>query len=386
MKITNVITDSNVGGAGVLVASVAEALCRDYAIEIIIPRGSALRGRLAGCGAAVVELDFSPDKSFNPGDVYTFHRYFLKNSCDILHTHASFSARLGSLGTPVGARISTRHCAHPTTEVRAMSRPKRRLYDLCTDLTVSTADFATENLIREGVARNKIFTLRNGVCAPRRTSDAERAALRESLGIPRHGVILGSAARLEFVKGQDLMIRAMKPLLMDFPNLYLLLVGDGSARSEYERLAARLGVLDRVIFFGYTPTPATLQNLFYINLNASRGTETSCLATSECMSLGIPTVASDFGGNPEMILNERNGLLFRTDNPDSLVRAVKRLLSSHELYRKLSLGAEAIFKSRFSIDIMAEGYRRLYEDSRLRSAASRRRTRKYKKIDNGLKL
>ena len=264
MKITNVITDSNVGGAGVLLASVTEALCHDYTIEIIIPRGSALKGRLAGCGAAVRELNISSDKSFSPSDVYTFHRYFSKNACDILHTHASFSARLGSLGAPVGARISTRHCAYPAAEVKEMSPPKKRLYDLCTDLTVSTADFATENLVREGISKDKIFTLKNGVSALRRTSTAERATLRESLGIPKDGIILGSAARLEFVKGQDLMIRAMKPLLQDFPNLYLLLVGDGSAKGEYERLAARLGVLNRVIFFGYTPAPATLQNLFYI--------------------------------------------------------------------------------------------------------------------------
>ena len=360
MKITNVMTDSNVGGAGVQIASLSKALSNDFDIEIIIPRGSMLKGRLSGCGAKVKELDFSADKSFSPRDVHSFHRFFHNNPCDILHTHAALSARLGALGTPVGVKISTRHCATPSGAVKPMGGVRKRLYNLCTDMTVSTAQYAEGNLIKEGVPRGKILTVQNGVAPLEKITEEERKALLNELEIPRNAIILGSSARLEDVKGQDLMIKALTRLKDEFPRLYLLLIGDGSCRGEYERLAARLGVLPRVRFTGYISAPSRLQNLFFLNINASRGTETSCLATSEAMSLGIPTVASSFGGNCEMIFHGKNGLIFRSDDSDALATEIKKLLINPSLYRKLSLGAEEIFKGRFSIEVMAEKYKRLY--------------------------
>jgi glycosyltransferase involved in cell wall biosynthesis len=125
-------------------------------------------------------------------------------------------------------------------------------------------------------------------------------------------------------------------------------------------MAALSGKSSRIIFTGYSPSPEKYQNLFYINVNTSRGTETSCLATGECMSLGIPTVASDFGGNREMIENGKNGLLFRCDNEFDLEKALTLLLSSRALCEKLSLGAYESYRKFFSADRMADDYKNLY--------------------------
>ena len=102
------------------------------------------------------------------------------------------------------------------------------------------------------------------------------------------------------------------------------------------------------------------QNLIDLNLNASRGTETTCLATSECMSLGIPTVASDFGGNPEMLRDGESGLLVPSEALSALVDAIHRVVIDRRLYHELSLGARRAFEDRFSLSRMLERYRRLY--------------------------
>ena len=360
MKITHVISDSNVGGAGVLLESIAKKLSGLFDIEILLPYDSALSDRLDGSGAVIKELPMRADQSFYMKDVDGFYRYFKEHPTNLLHTHASLGARLGGALAGIRPCVSTRHCAIPKDKVKKMSNMKRKVYTYCTDLTISTADFATDNLIYEGVPKDKILTIKNGVESVTKISEAEKLSLLRSLGIPRDATVIGSAARLEAVKAQDLIIRAVARLTGRFDKLYLLLVGDGSQKEYYKALAARLGILSRVKFTGYVTSPAPYQNLFTINVNASRGTETSCLATSECMSLGVPTVASDFGGNAEMIKNGSDGILFRSDNLFDLEAKLRSLIESRELRARLGDGAKKTHAERFSVDRMAEEYKNAY--------------------------
>lgn len=361
MKITHVISDSNVGGAGVLLCSLAKRLSSYFDIEVIVPYDSALSDRLTGTGAVVKELPMAPDRSFRLSDARGFYRYFSKNRTDFIHTHASLGARLGAAMSGIRPCISTRHCAIAPSKEKVMSPLARTVYDYCTDITVSTADFATENLLREGVKSDKIVTIKNGVDSIPKLDIRAKTKLRHELGIPDGARVVGCCGRLEALKGQDLLLRAAARLLKSFPDLYFLLVGDGSKKSEYKLIAARLGILSHVRFTGYVPSAAPYQNIFYINVNTSRGTETSSLATSECMSAGIPTVASDFGGNREMIKDGECGLLFPTDNVHALEERIARLLLDDALYRRLSEGALGRWQSCFSLDRMADDYRRLYE-------------------------
>ena len=160
----------------------------------------------------------------------------------------------------------------------------------------------------------------------------------------------------------DLMIEALGRLcrLEDVPEVHLVLVGTGRAEEAYRTLARELGLGDRVHFTGFCEHPHIYQNVFDINLNASRGTETSCLATSECMSLGIPTIASDFGGNPEMIRHGENGLLFSRESVCELSQAIASLLRDPLLYLRLCDGALRVYEDRFSLSHMANAYRTLY--------------------------
>ena len=78
------------------------------------------------------------------------------------------------------------------------------------------------------------------------------------------------------------------------------------------------------------------------------------------MSLGIPTVASSFGGNTEMIKHGKDGLIFNTDNVFSLTGAILDLLEDEELYKSLCLGARKSSEDSFSLARMASEYKNLY--------------------------
>ena len=149
MKITQVISDSNVGGAGILVASICDALSRDFDMEVILPTGSSLTERINGRRVKITTMPFAADESFGIGDVLRFSSYFSSSRPDIIHTHACISARLGARLVTNAVLLSTRHCA--TGKCVKTSKLSSALYRYCTDLTVSTADCVRRELICEGV-------------------------------------------------------------------------------------------------------------------------------------------------------------------------------------------------------------------------------------------
>ena len=359
MKITQVISDTNVGGAGVLLTSIVSALKNDFEFEIILPSASLLNTRFP-TGVRISELRVTGDRSFSASDIAMFVSHFKKSRPDIIHTHASLSARIAARLSCDAACFSTRHCSKPSHSIVRFNTAQRALYNFSTDITVSTADYATDNLIREGVPARRIITIKNG--SPDLSANTENTdmfSLKE-LGLAKNTILIGSVARLESIKGQDIILRAAPKILSRFPNVHFLFLGEGSMKEEYKRLSASLGIEKQVTFFGFAENPKAYQKLFFLNVNASRGTETSCLATSECLSLGIPTVASDFGGNTEMIDDMKNGLIFPSDNPHALAECIIRLIFDRALYEKLRLGARKSYLEHFSLDKMAEKYRALY--------------------------
>lgn len=357
MKITQVISDENVGGAGILLSLITEGLCKEFDFEILLPKGSLLIPRLP---SGVKITPFPMHGGNAPQDALRFLRYLREHPCDILHTHAAFSARLGGAMANVPRLYSTRHCAMGEKTLPPLYS---RLYNRVTHLTVATAGAAAEELTKEGVPKENIRVIYNGTKEPPRLSSAEKRQALARLGLSEKDTVLGCVARLERVKGQDILLEAMARLLPKHPSLHLLLVGEGSERARLTALCSRLGLAHRVHFVGYTPTPHLYQNLFTLNINPSRGTETSCLATSECAALGIPTIASDFGGNRECVAHEVSGLLFGSEDAEGLATAIERVLLDAELHKILKKGARKRYETMFTLSHMLEGYRRLYTEN-----------------------
>ena len=234
MKITHVISDTNVGGAGVLLTSILTNLGGDFEFEAILPKGSELSS-LIPSNVRLTELEVSGDKSFSLGDVKTFYNYFKLNTPDVIHTHASFSARIGAKLAGVKTALSTRHCAKCKDSIKKQGPLRRMLYSLSTDITVSTADFATENLIKEGIPSSKIITIKNGSADVSRLTDNSPFSLYRELNIPRDKKIVGSCARLERIKGQDVLLRAIPLVIKDYQNVHFVFVGTGSLSDEYKK-------------------------------------------------------------------------------------------------------------------------------------------------------
>jgi len=123
---------------------------------------------------------------------------------------------------------------------------------------------------------------------------------------------------------------------------------------------AEAGVGDVVQMLGFRSDVAALLNVLDVQLNASYGTEATSMALLEGMSLGLPSVVSDYGGNPWVIGHGETGLIFPSRNAAALAEAMARLMDSPEEQRAMGRRAKEVFQSRFTGPIFARNTEDVY--------------------------
>ncbi len=151
-----------------------------------------------------------------------------------------------------------------------------------------------------------------------------------------HRSTIGVVSRLEPIKGMDLVVPAFAEVLKKFPEVRLLVVGDGSLRATMERQAAELGCADRITWVGRQPQEELAQwyGQMDIVLMPSRS-EGFGLTAIEAMANGCVMVASNVGGLPEVVRDGVCGLLHRTEDLHDMAAKVSKLLDDAALYDML---------------------------------------------------
>lgn len=164
------------------------------------------------------------------------------------------------------------------------------------------------------------------------------------------------SGRIEPEKGPDIAIRAVASLKAEFENplVYLDIVGDGnpSFLDSLKQLANNLSVSDRVTFWGRLSQGEVLKRFQCSDalLFTSRWQEPFGRVVIEAMAQGLPVIAAQNGGIPEIINNFENGLLIEPSNPQELVNAIKMLLKDPALAASISHNAFVTVCSRFTLE------------------------------------
>lgn len=172
---------------------------------------------------------------------------------------------------------------------------------------------------------------------------------------------LGVVSRLEPIKGMDLVVPAFAEVLKKYPNVRLLVVGDGSLRATMELQAAELGCADRITWMGRQPQEELTQwyGQMDIVLMPSRS-EGFGLTAIEAMANGCVMVASNVGGLPEVVCDGVCGLLHRTEDMQDMAAKVSVLLGDKELYSRLRVQS-LIEVEKYSFERYAKSICDLYE-------------------------
>ena len=363
IRVLNVISDSNIGGAGRVLLNYLQYADRSrFETMIAVPRGSLLCEPLRELGGIVHEVDGLAERSYHKDDVRTLMELIRKVDPDIVHTHGALSGRIA--GRRCGkAVIYTRHSAFPVP-AKLKYPPGRWINKLVNehyaDHIIAVSPAAAQNLTDTGISRKKITVMMNGVAPLTRATEEECAALRAELGLAPNVFTAGILARIEPYKGHLYILEAAEQLKREGRRFRILIAGTGSFENEVRRAISEKGLEHEVLFLGFRSDVAKLLSILDVQLNASYGTEASSIALCEGMSLGVPAVASDYGGNPWQIDDGEDGLIFPSRDSAALARALGRLMDEPETLRQMQKRAVEIFRARFTGEIFARNVERVY--------------------------
>ena len=363
IRVLNVISDSNIGGAGRVLLNYLQYADRSrFETMIAVPRGSLLCEPLRELGGAVHEVDGLAERSYHKDDVRTLMELIRKVDPDIVHTHGALSGRIA--GRRCGkAVIYTRHSAFPVP-AKLKYPPGRWINKLVNehyaDHIIAVSPAAAQNLTDAGISRKKITVMMNGVAPLTRATEEECAALRAELGLAPNVFTAGILARIEPYKGHLYILEAAEQLKREGRSFRILIAGTGSFENEVRRAITEKGLEHEVLFLGFRSDVAKLLSILDVQLNASYGTEASSIALCEGMSLGVPAVASDYGGNPWQIDDGEDGLIFPSRDSAALARALARLMDEPETLKNMQKRAVEIFRERFTGEIFARNVERVY--------------------------
>jgi glycosyltransferase involved in cell wall biosynthesis len=323
---------------------------------VVAPADGALASALAN--AAVAHLPWPDARRRRVGPLVELLR---ERAVDLVHANSLSTA---DAALELGEELSRPSLAHVRDMVRLSSAQARRLGRH--DAVIAVSDAVARWLGELGLPPARVHRIFNAVDGVALCRLARPGALRQELGIGDAPLVV-SIGQIALRKGQDLLLAAVARLAGEFPDLRTAIAGARySAKIEsreferqlYERTKAP-DLAGRVCFLGYRDdVPALLADADVLVIPSRQ--EPLSRTLLEGLALGVPAVATNVGGNAEILADGQFGLLAPPDEA-ALAEAIRALLRGPELRQRFrAMGPERI-RVQFAPQRQWRAVRMLYE-------------------------
>ncbi len=281
---------------------------------------------------------------------------------DIVHTR-----NWGAIDGVIGARLAgVRRVVHgehgrgaddPCGTNRRRQQLRRLLAPAIRRFVTVSADLSQWLTSEVGVPEHKVTHIINGVDADRFRPLEEKFSRRRELELPTDMPLVGIVGRLDAVKDHATLLKAFATV----PEAAILVVvGDGPLAGELRQLSTELGIFEKVLFLGGRNDVEQILpclDLFVLS-SIAEGISNTIL---EAMACGLPVIASNVGGNPELVADGVTGSLFAAGEVQALSQLMTRYLEDTSLRQKHGLAARQRIEVEFSLDAMVDKYDQLYQ-------------------------
>jgi len=356
IKVIHVLTDRNVGGAGRWLQYYLRHFDREiFDCAVLLPPESYILEPVQKLGVRTLFLPEMQEASWDAGSLKGMLRLFRKEKPQVVHTHASLTARLAAKLAGVPVIVASKHCMeNPGSGLKNTLRGiiNRHL----TSSIIAVSDAVAESLVQGGTDRDKICRIYNGI-RPAEFTPEESRALADSLGMDREHLWVGIVARMEPVKGVDIFLQAALKVLETRRDVRFLVCGVGSQEQMLRKLAEPYP--GDILFAGYQPKVEQLMAQLDLLAVSSRQ-EALCLSALEGLSVGVPAVGTHVGGIPEVIRPGETGLLVPPEDPAALAEAMETLLDDPALRRKMGETGKQMVQTEYSAAGMTRQVEQLY--------------------------
>lgn len=354
VSIVHLVHTLHLGGLEKVVYDLVRCTDREaFSLRVIcLGEIGALGSQVEACGVPVETLDVY-DKGPLAG-IRALSRRLRALRPDVLHTHNSIPHLVGApaarlCGVP--AVVHTRHGRHLFRgwKTGLVNRLACRWTQRMVAVSEDAARIARKH---DRVPESKLLVVWNGIDLrdyPKRDRQASSA--------PRPAM---HVARLnDDIKDQSTLLRAARLVADKRPDFRLDIVGDGPDRGALEALSNELKLAAHVRFLGYRldVNDMLAEGGMFVLSSLTEGLSISLL---EAMAAGLPVVATDVGGNPEVVANGVTGLLVPARTPEALAAAMLKLLQDPARAEQMGAAGRRRVEEHFDLQKVARKYEQIY--------------------------
>jgi glycosyltransferase involved in cell wall biosynthesis len=364
-----VVNNLDVGGLEKVVISLLQHLDRtSFELSLICVNGP---GKLFSEVDLPAEATLVLDKSgartfgivrFDPVLLARIRTFLERRHVDVIHAHnaapliyAGFASRLG------GRRPTLVYSEHNQIySASPVARLKFSAYVRLADVVVAVSHDLRRTLLRNAHLTCPVRVIHNGIDGARYRFSSE-STVRLDLGVAPDDFLVGTGVVLSKQKGIPYLLEAARRVLAEDTKARFVIAGDGPMRHELEQMAARLRLGDGVRFLGYrSDIPQFISALdLYVLPSLWEGLP---LALLEAMAVGKPIVATQVGGNAEVVEDGVNGYVVPARDPVALARAILRVRRDPAFAEQVRDVNVHKFEVQFSVGAMVKAHERLFRE------------------------
>ena len=291
-------------------------------------------------------------------------RFLRRARFDIVHAHDLWSnlfaipaAWLARVPVVISSRRDLAHLAWYTPRRRKFLRG---LQSLSSAVLVNSGQISEQLVHEDGFRPEFIRVIHNGIDLDRFSRLVPERG-RIFPGLDNCRLIVSTGNMHSDVKGHPTLIEAARNVCGKFPQVKFVLIGDGKKRAEFEAKVSELGLQSNFLFLGSRQNVPEILACCDIAVLPSQA-EGFSNALLEYMAMGLPTVATDVGGNPEVIENGVNGLLVKPNHPASLADAISSLLENPHFASQLGSAGKERVRRHFNFAQLTSNVDALYTE------------------------
>ncbi|WP_301103226.1 glycosyltransferase family 4 protein [Propionivibrio sp.] len=335
---------------------------RGHRVLLATRPGCILANRAEDVGLPVSYFPFSG--KFDLHTVLRLRRFILEAGVDIVNTHSGIDSWVGGMAARLAgvSLVRTRHLNLP------LKRSWHNFVHFLPHRIVTCGQSMLENLRdNERFPAVQLTSIPTGIDFTQFRPHRERAEVRAEFVLSDAGVqtpfIVLMVAVIRAVKRHEVAIDAFASFHRQHPDSLLLLAGEGPMHAQVEAMCAARGIADAVRFLGHREDIPDLMSAADALILTSRSEGVPQVVT-QALGLGLPVIATAVGGVPELVINDRTGLLVPPENPTATAAALCRLYDDAPLRERLSTAGRAHALAHFSHEAMLDATEKLYAQLR----------------------
>lgn len=305
---------------------------------------------------------FVVGSNYSPVAIARLRRFLVDSGIDIVASHdyrASLIAFLAVKGTRCHWLAWSRGWTYEGFKIQIFQFLEKIFVRFAERVLVVAR--AQKEKLRRWLVPDRLFVVIHNAVDPGRLGNSDAVDLRQRFSLPDESIVVVTAGRFSAEKGQQVLLRAVDRIIAANPCVYLIMFGDGPQLEQTRARAAELEAGAHVFCPGFEPN--IIGNIrgadILVNPSLTEGLPNVVL---EAMALGIPVVATEVGGVPELIRHRHDGLLVSPDDPSALAAAVLELAADSHLREQFALAGLDTVRQDFSFAAQNRKLHEVYAD------------------------